>query len=56
MMADPLRENDIAVMLMRTHSVPRVAEDDIDLPYKLPKLLEDEGVEYCFKAKAGCRR
>ena len=51
MMADPLRENDIAVMVMRTHSVPRFAEDDIDLPYKLPKLLEDEGVEYCLQGE-----
>jgi imidazolonepropionase-like amidohydrolase len=51
MMADPLRENDIAVMLLRTHSVPRFAEDDIDLPYKLPKLLEDEGVEYCLQGE-----
>ena len=51
MLADPLRENDIAVMLQRTHSVPRFAEDDIDLPYKLPKLLEDEGVEYCLQGE-----
>jgi len=51
MMADPLRENDIAVMVLRTHSVPRFAEDDIDLPYKLPKLLEDEGVEYCLQGE-----
>ena len=51
MLADPLRENDIAVMVQRTHSVPRFAEDDIDLPYKLPKLLEDEGVEYCLQGE-----
>ena len=51
MLADPLRENDIAVMIQRTHSVPRFAEDDIDLPYKLPKLLEDEGVEYCLQGE-----
>lgn len=51
MMADPLRENGIAVMLQRTHTVPRYAEDDIDLPYKLPKLLEDEGVEYCLQGE-----
>ena len=51
MMADPLRENGIAVMVQRTHTVPRFAEDDIDLPYKLPKLLEDEGVEYCLQGE-----
>ena len=51
MLADPLRENNIAVMVQRTHSVPRFAEDDIDLPYKLPKLLEDEGVEYCLQGE-----
>ena len=51
MLADPLRENNIAVMVQRTHSVPRFAEDDIDLPYRLPKLLEDEGVEYCLQGE-----
>jgi imidazolonepropionase-like amidohydrolase len=42
--ADLLRENDVAVMLQSVHSLPRFADDDVDLPFKLPKLLMDEGL------------
>jgi imidazolonepropionase-like amidohydrolase len=51
MLADPLRENNIAVMLLRTHSVPRYDEDDVDLCYRLPALLEAEGVQYCIQGE-----
>ena len=44
LVADLLRENDVAVMLQSVHSLPRFADDDIDLPFKLPKLLMDEGL------------
>ena len=44
LVADLLRENDVAVMLQRVHSLPRFADDDVDLPFKLPKLLMDEGL------------
>jgi imidazolonepropionase-like amidohydrolase len=39
-----LRENEVAVMLQSVHSLPRFADDDVDLPFKLPKLLMDEGI------------
>ncbi len=43
-----LRENKIAVILIRTHNLPSLPEDDVDLPYKLPKILYDSGVLYCI--------
>lgn len=43
-----LRENKIAVILIRTHNLPSLPEDDVDLPYKLPKILNDSGVLYCI--------
>lgn len=44
LVADLLRENNVAVMLQSVHSLPRFADDDVDLPFKLPKLLMDEGL------------
>ena len=49
LVADLLRDNDVAVMLKRVHTLPRFAEDDVDMPYRLPKLLEDEGVLFCLQ-------
>jgi imidazolonepropionase-like amidohydrolase len=42
--ANELKANNIAVLTGRTHSLPDSADDDYDLPYKLPKLLMDAGV------------
>ena len=47
--ADLLRDNNVAVMVRRVHDLPRFDEDDVDLPYKLPKLLADEGVLFCLE-------
>jgi hypothetical protein len=44
LVADMLRENNVAVALRSVHSLPRFADDDVDLPFKLPKLLMDEGL------------
>ncbi len=44
LVADLLRENEVAVMLQSVHSLPRFADDDVDLPFKLPKILMDEGI------------
>lgn len=42
--ADLLKENKVAVLLRRVHDLPIMAHDDVDLPYKLAKLLTDKGV------------
>ncbi len=49
LVADMLRDNDVAVMLRRVHDLPMYQEDDTDLPYKMPKLLQDEGVLFCLE-------
>ena len=47
--ADLLRDNGISVMIRRVHELPRFEGDDVDLPFKLPKLLTDEGVLFCLE-------
>ncbi|OFY97768.1 MAG: amidohydrolase [Bacteroidetes bacterium RIFCSPLOWO2_12_FULL_31_6] len=49
MIADMLKENNIAVMLCRLHDLPQRQEDDVYLPYKLPKILFDAGVLFCLE-------
>ncbi len=39
-----LKENHIGVLLKRVHGMPENDDDDIDLPFKLAKLLTDQGV------------
>ena len=41
---DLLKKNNIAVLVNKTHNLPFLDNDDIDLPYKLPKLLVDAGI------------
>ena len=53
LVADMLRENNVPVLLRRVHELPRYDEDDIDLPFRLPKLLEDEGVLYGLQNAGG---
>lgn len=44
-----LNENGISVILQRVHSLPERPEDDVYLPYKLPKLLNDAKVLFCLE-------
>lgn len=39
-----LKQNNVGVLLTRVHSRPEDEDHDYDLPYKLAKLLVDEGV------------
>lgn len=48
LVAENLKNNDIAVVLRRLHSLPMYQQEDVDLPYKLPKLLKDAGVKFCL--------
>ncbi|MES2591122.1 MAG: amidohydrolase family protein [Bacteroidota bacterium] len=43
-----LRENNIAVVVSRVHDLPQCPEEDIDMPFKLPYLLQKAGVLYCL--------
>jgi imidazolonepropionase-like amidohydrolase len=49
MVTDMLKENDVAVILKRVHSLPERQEDDVYLPYKLPHKLFDAGVLFCLQ-------
>jgi len=49
LVADLLRDNNISVMLKRVHELPVYSDDEVDLPFKLPKLLQDEGVLFCLE-------
>ncbi len=42
--ASDLKSADVPVLLQRIHSNPQFEGDDYDLPYKLPKLLNDAGI------------
>lgn len=44
-----LRENKVAVMLNRLHDLPNLPEDEIDLIYKLPYLLQKDSVLFCLQ-------
>jgi len=48
LVADFLKENDIAVVANNPHSLPNNEDDDVDLPYKNAKILHDKGVLYCL--------
>lgn len=49
MITDMLKENNVAVILQRVHSLPKRQEDDVYLPYKLPHLLFDAEVLFCLE-------
>jgi imidazolonepropionase-like amidohydrolase len=42
--ADLLQKNNIGVLLRRVHGMPESDHQDIDLPYKMAKLLTDKGI------------
>lgn len=49
LVADMIRDNNVSVMLNRVHDLPQREEEDVDLPFRLPKLLQDEGVLFCLE-------
>ncbi len=45
---DLLKENDIPVIITKTHELPKRDDEDVYLPYKLPVLLYNAGVRFCI--------
>lgn len=43
-----LADNNIPVVLGETHLLPARDDEDIDIAYKLPKILKDAGVRFCL--------
>lgn len=48
MVTDLLIENNISVIVSKIHDLPEHPEDDVDLPFKLPYLLQKAGVLFCL--------
>ncbi|MCX6295247.1 MAG: amidohydrolase family protein [Bacteroidetes bacterium] len=48
MITDLLKQNNISIIISRVHDLPTYQEDDVDLPYKLPYLLQKAGVLFCL--------
>lgn len=46
LVADILKTNNVPVIIRETQALPDKDEDDVYLPYKLPKILQDAGVLY----------
>jgi imidazolonepropionase-like amidohydrolase len=44
-----LKDANIPVMLVRTHSLPNNEEDAVDFPYHLPAMLQEAGVKFCLQ-------
>ena len=42
--ADLLKQNNVAVILAQSHSLPTLDDDDVDQPYKTPAMLQKAGV------------
>ncbi|MGB0839416.1 MAG: amidohydrolase family protein, partial [Chitinophagales bacterium] len=53
MCTDILKQYDIPVMINKTRNLPSRKDEDYDLPYKLPKILQDAGVLYCLTPGQG---
>ena len=43
------KESGMPLMLGRVHDLPLRTDDDIDLPFKLPSLLQKEGILFCLQ-------
>ena len=54
--ADLLKRHDVGVMITGTHRLPRRADAPFDEPYRLPEILEAEGVRWCLGAGASSGR
>ncbi|WP_395801976.1 amidohydrolase family protein [Daejeonella sp.] len=48
LVTDFLRNQQVPVVIIETQTLPDRTEDDVYLPYKLPKLLQDGGVLYAL--------
>jgi len=46
LVTDLLKSNNVPVILHETQTLPAREDDDVYLPYKLPKILQDAGVLY----------
>lgn len=48
---DLLKANGISLVFQETHRLPKRSHEDVDMPYKLPKLMQDAGIPYAYSSK-----
>lgn len=53
LIADLLKQNNIAVILNQEHSLPTTEDDDVDQPYKTPAQLQKAGVLFALNDDNG---
>lgn len=46
MITDFLKENNIPLIISQTHRLPSREDEDIDMPFKMPKILSDAGIDF----------
>lgn len=56
LIADILKQNNIAVILDQLHSLPTMADDDVDQPFKTPAMLQKAGVLFAINDDDGNSR
>jgi imidazolonepropionase-like amidohydrolase len=56
LVADQLVAHQVSVLLRRLHELPMYAEDDIDLPFKLPAMLQKAGVLFALQNEGDMER
>jgi hypothetical protein len=44
-----LKDANIPIMVGRTHSLPENEDDPIDLPFRLPAMLQEQGIPFCLQ-------
>ena len=56
LIADLLKQHNIAVILEQLHSLPTMVDDDVDQPYKTPAMLQKAGVLFAINDEDGSNR
>jgi imidazolonepropionase-like amidohydrolase len=56
MIAEELKAEKVGVMLRRVHELPMLTGEDVSLPFKLPALLSEAGVEFCLQNEGDMER
>lgn len=44
-----LKSNKVPVMLNRLHDLPELNEDDVDITYRTPALLQNDSILFCLQ-------
>ncbi len=51
MITDFLKKNNTNLILSQTHRLPSREDEDVDMPYKIPKILSDAGITFALSMK-----